>query len=200
MATGISCPPSGLGPMPDGVFVELHVGGAVAVVLQRQVACDGEQIRFERSTRFIETPRRTNQREKALLGHVLGDIRPPDEPIDEAEHGFVADIESAFGHHRHLFSIEYYRDKAAGIRVTLDKNEKPELPAIFWIRRGPRTAAGGAEQRRKALSIWRTREARLLKQASTPWATRIPSSRSFTESSRPLTPGEVGEFIWRQYP
>jgi hypothetical protein len=76
------------GPMPDGVFVELHVGGAVAVVLQRKVARDGEQIRFERSTRFIETPRRTNQREKALLGHVLGDIRPPGEPIDEAEHGF----------------------------------------------------------------------------------------------------------------
>jgi hypothetical protein len=26
--------------MPDGVFVELHVGGAVAVVLQRRVARD----------------------------------------------------------------------------------------------------------------------------------------------------------------
>jgi hypothetical protein len=43
---------------------------------------------------------------------------------------------------------------------------------------------GEAEQRRKALSIWRTREARLLKQASTPWATLIPSTRSFTKSSR----------------
>ena len=61
--------------MPDGGFVELQVGGAVAVVLQRQVSRDGEQIRFERSTRFIETLQRTNQREKALLGHVLGDIR-----------------------------------------------------------------------------------------------------------------------------
>jgi hypothetical protein len=113
--------PPDWGPMPDGVFVELHVGGAVAVVLPRQVVRDGEQIRFERSTRFIETPRRSNQREKALLGHVLGDIRPSGEPIDEAEHGFVVDIESAFGRHRHLFSTEYYRDKAAGIRVTLEK-------------------------------------------------------------------------------
>jgi hypothetical protein len=128
--------------MPDGVFVELHVGGAVAVVLQRPVARDGEQIRFERSTRFIETPRRTNQREKALPGHVLGDIRPPGKPIDEAEHDFVVGIESAFGRHRHLFSTEYYRDKAAGIRVARE-NEKPELSAIFWIRRGPGTAAWG---------------------------------------------------------
>jgi molybdopterin-binding protein len=31
-----------------------------------------------------------------------------------------------------------------------------------------------AEQRSKALSIWRTREARLLKQASAPWGDRIP--------------------------
>jgi hypothetical protein len=56
--------------LPDGVFVELHVGGGVAVVIQRPVARDGEQIRFERSTRFIETPRRTNQREKALLRYL----------------------------------------------------------------------------------------------------------------------------------
>ena len=96
-------------------------GGAVAVVLQRQVARDGKKIRFERSTRFIETPRPTNQCEKALLGHVLGNIRPPGEPIDEREHGFVVDIESAFARHRHLFSKEYYRDKAAGIPVTLEK-------------------------------------------------------------------------------
>ena len=59
--------PPGWGPMPDGVFVELRGGGAVAVVIQRQVAGDGEQLRFERSTGFIETPCRTNQREKALL-------------------------------------------------------------------------------------------------------------------------------------
>jgi molybdopterin-binding protein len=33
----------------------------------------------------------------------------------------VVDIESAFGRHRHLFSTEFYRDKAAGIRVPLEK-------------------------------------------------------------------------------
>jgi hypothetical protein len=118
-------------------------GGAVAVVLQRQVARDGKKIRFERSTRFIETPRPTNQCEKALLGHVLGNIRPPGESIDEGEHGFVVDIESAFAPHRHLFSTEYYRDKAAGIPGYPGENEKPESPATFWIRRGPGTAAWG---------------------------------------------------------
>ena len=107
--------------MPDGVFVESHVGGAVAVLHRRQVARDGKQIRFERSTRFIETPRSTNQREKALLSHVLGDIRPPGAPIDEAEQGFVVDIESGFRRHRHLFSTVYYRYQAAQIRVTLEK-------------------------------------------------------------------------------
>ena len=145
--------PPDWGPMPDGVFVELHVGFAVAVVLQCQVARDGEQIRFERSMRFIETPRRMNQREKALLGHVLGDIRRSGEPIDEAEHGFVVDIESAFGSHWHLFSTDYYRDKAAGIRVTLEKMKNLSRLRFSGSAAARDSGLGEAEQRRKALSI-----------------------------------------------
>jgi hypothetical protein len=96
-------------------------GGAVAVVLQRQVARDGKKIRFERSTRFIETPRPTNQCEKALLGHVLGNIRPPGEPIDEGEHGFVVDIESAFAPHRHLSLLSITATRRPGYPATLEK-------------------------------------------------------------------------------
>jgi hypothetical protein len=129
--------------MPDGVFVELHVGGALGVMLQRQVARDGEKIRFERSARFIETPRRTNQREKALLRHVLSDIRPPAEPIDDGEQGFVVDFESAFACHLHLSSTEYYRDKGGRDTGYPGENEKPVSLASFWIRPGPGTAARG---------------------------------------------------------
>src|ERR1051326_2928177 len=84
----------------DGRLVRsLKLGTLIAILLEREVACDREQIRPHRSPCRVEPFRRAQQRQEALLRDVLGNVRAPGQAIRETEYGSVILVERSLWSH-----------------------------------------------------------------------------------------------------
>jgi hypothetical protein len=157
-------------------IVQLLFGPMIAILLQRQIARDGEEIGLQYASRRVEPVRGSHKSQECLLRQIFGQILATRQTVEKAIHRLVVLVECVFG--RHVGSSTITANAAPGYgseyglrnslwadnigRMNLLLTRVALVLAIVWILCSALTSQQAGQPQRIAqfenddVKVWRT--------------------------------------------